>query len=82
MEINFNLLSFLCQFYSIYLNVIPLLGSSTLWSHCLMLSSLLFFFFSGADIVQWLMKNLSIEDPGKVTIAGEEQILHLYRVCH
>lgn len=41
-----------------------------------------FFFFSGADIVQWLMKNLSIEDPGKVTIAGEEQILHLYRVCH
>lgn len=33
-----------------------------------------FFFFKGADIVQWLMKNLSIEDPGKVTTAGKEQI--------
>lgn len=39
------------------------------------------FVFAGADIVQWLMKNLSIEDPGKVTIAGDKQTLNLYCVC-
>lgn len=38
-----------------------------------------FVFLKGADIVQWLMKNLSIEDPGKMTTAGEEQRLHLLR---
>lgn len=31
--------------------------------------------------MQWLMKNLSIEDPGKVTTGEEEQILHVYCVC-
>lgn len=41
------------------------------------------FCFAGADIVQWLMKNLSIEDQGKVNHGWElTDISAVLYVCH
>lgn len=56
------------------------------WSQCSMPSFLQFiysFCYAGADIVQWLMKNLSIEDQGKVNHGWElTDISAVLCVCH